>query len=113
MVSLRSVAEGEPVDVDEVGRLAAGEGEVDVVHAGDPADIRGNRAPALPASGVGDGEAADRRVAEAVQPHLDEAADTSGGTGRHPGAELPCRRAAEVDPVVAGPVPVGDPADIL
>ena len=48
-----SAAEGEPVDVDEVGRLAAGEGQVDRVRAGHRRHVAGDRPPALPAAGVG------------------------------------------------------------
>src|SRR5688572_12089889 len=51
---LTSADEGEPVDVDEVGRLAAGEGEIHGVYAGHRRDVRRDRAPGLPAAGVGD-----------------------------------------------------------
>src|SRR5690606_36532559 len=51
-----SAAEGEPVDVHEVGRLAAGERQVHVVRAGHGADVRRDRPPRLPAAGVADRE---------------------------------------------------------
>lgn len=54
----RSVGERDPVEVHVVGRLAAGERDVDGVRTGDPADVRRHQPPALPAAGVGDGEAA-------------------------------------------------------
>src|SRR4051812_34689691 len=62
-----SVPEGEPVDVHVVGRLAAGEGQVDVVDSGDPGGVGRHRAPGLPAAGAADREAADRRRGPAVQ----------------------------------------------
>ena len=57
-----SAAEGEPVDVDEVGGLAAGEGQVDGVRAGHRRRCCRDRPPALPAAGVAEREVADRRA---------------------------------------------------
>src|SRR5439155_16338559 len=79
-----SMAECEPVQVDEVGRLATGEGEVDVVYAGDRGDVGRYRPPALPAAGVGYGEAAGRRRRRAVQAYLDQPADTAAGARGDP-----------------------------
>src|SRR5437660_127043 len=90
------VGEGEPVDVDEVGRLAAAEREVHVVYPGHRGDVGGDGAPALPAAGVGDGEAADRCAGKGIQPHLDQSAHASGRAGGDPGTELVCRGGTEV-----------------
>src|SRR6185369_12259741 len=103
----------EPVDVDEVGRLAAGEAQEHGVRAGHGGDVGRHRSPRLPAAGVGDREAADRCVVHVVQPDLDQAAHAAGGAGGDPRGELVRGGRAEVDVVVAGPVTVGDEADVL
>src|SRR5690606_8481030 len=105
-----SAAEGEPVDVHEVGRLAAGERQVHVVRAGHGADVRRDRPPRLPAAGVADRETADGRVAPAVQPDLDQSADAAARTAGHPGGELPGRGRTEGHRLVQQPCTVGEGA---
>src|SRR5262249_12367282 len=61
-----SVTEGEPVQVDEVCRLAAGERDVHGVDAGHAGDVRRYRLPDLPATGVRDAEAADRVATQRI-----------------------------------------------
>src|SRR5262249_59411265 len=68
-------AEREPVHIDEVLARTGDELQEDRVRAGRPVHVGRHGAPALPAAGVGDREAADGRVAQAVDVHLDQAAD--------------------------------------
>src|SRR5262249_12821845 len=107
-----SVGERQPVDVDEVGRLAAGERQIHGVHAGGCGDVPGYRAPRLPAARVGDREAPDRRVGAAVQPYLDQPAHPAGRPGGDARGELVGGTAAEVDVVELQPVAVADPAHV-
>ena len=109
-----SVAEGEPVDVHEVGRLAAGEGQEDRVHAGDRADVGRDRAPALPAAGV----ARSRSCRSARCDRLSSRTSTSPLTpAAAPEATRAMNWCAAVLPkstfVVRRPVAVGDEADVL
>ena len=103
----------EPVDVDEVLAGSADKLEVDGMDSGDRRHVRRHRSPGLPRPGAGDREAADARAGRRVQMHLDQAADAVRSPGRHPGDELGQGRRAEVDSVIAQPVPVADPTDVL
>lgn len=109
----RSAAEVEPVHVHEVLRLAAREGQIDVMGAGDRADVRGHRPPGLPAPGVGDRETADRCARTAVESDLDQPAHPGVGAGGHPGDELGGGRGTEVDVLEERPVAVREGADVL
>src|SRR6185436_20402000 len=64
-------------------------------------------------AGVGDREAADRRIGPAVEPHFDEPAHARRRTGGDARAELVRGAAAEVDVRVLRPVTVGDEAHVL
>ena len=76
-------------------------------------DVAGDRAPGLPAAGVGDREAADRRGVglprrTSTRPLTPPPAPEATRAEKSAGAA-----AAEVDVVEPHPVAVGDPADVL
>src|SRR5439155_13962121 len=106
-----SVAETDPVEVDVVGRLAAGQRDVDGVGTGHRADVGRYQVPALPAAGVRDGEAAQRRRARTVQAHLDQAGDAARGARGGLRLELRGRGTAEVHAVEPQEVTVAAGAD--